>query len=167
MKNDDSFSRKSFLKTAGSTALFAAIGIPMTSCGSTMDSDGDPGGPGPGPGPTAPPEGVTISGDTVTIDLSKEPVSHLANEGQWRLITQAGLLVVNVDGDTIRSFTNVCTHQGCTQNWSFTNSRFNCSCHGSQFNIAGEWLAGPEGNTGDLEEFDVSRSGNTVTITKP
>lgn len=174
MKKDNSCSRKTFLKTAGSTALFAAIGINLTGCGSTMDSNGDP-TPGPGgPGPTEPPEGVTINGNTVTIDITHQSFSHLANEGQWEMITQAGLLVVNVDGNSIRAFTNTCTHEHCTDDWSFSNGLFRCGpgvCgHGSEFNTSGEWVSGaqdqPGVNTGDLLEYGVTRSDNTVTINK-
>ena len=36
-----------------------------------------------------------------------------------------------------------CTHLGCTPNWFQAESRFRCPCHGSNFNVAGDVIAGP------------------------
>lgn len=36
-----------------------------------------------------------------------------------------------------------CTHLGCTPNWFPAESRFRCPCHGSNFNISGDVVAGP------------------------
>ena len=36
-----------------------------------------------------------------------------------------------------------CTHLGCTPNWFETEKRFRCPCHGSNFNIEGDVIAGP------------------------
>ena len=35
-----------------------------------------------------------------------------------------------------------CTHLGCTPNWFQAESRFRCPCHGSNFNVAGDVIAG-------------------------
>lgn len=37
----------------------------------------------------------------------------------------------------------VCTHLGCTVNWSEINYRFECPCHGSIFNTRGKVVSGP------------------------
>ena len=36
-----------------------------------------------------------------------------------------------------------CTHLGCTPSWFDTEQRFKCPCHGSNFNIKGDVIAGP------------------------
>ncbi|MBI4374844.1 MAG: ubiquinol-cytochrome c reductase iron-sulfur subunit [Elusimicrobia bacterium] len=36
-----------------------------------------------------------------------------------------------------------CTHLGCTPNWFSDQSRFKCPCHGSNFNLGGDVIAGP------------------------
>lgn len=36
-----------------------------------------------------------------------------------------------------------CTHLGCTPNWFQAESRFRCPCHGSNFSLAGDVIAGP------------------------
>ncbi len=36
-----------------------------------------------------------------------------------------------------------CTHLGCTPNWFPAETRFRCPCHGSNYTIAGDVIAGP------------------------
>jgi cytochrome b6-f complex iron-sulfur subunit len=36
-----------------------------------------------------------------------------------------------------------CTHLGCTPNWFQAEDRFRCPCHGSNFSIQGDVIAGP------------------------
>lgn len=41
------------------------------------------------------------------------------------------------------AFESRCTHLGCTPNWFGVENRFKCPCHGSNFNLQGEVVAGP------------------------
>lgn len=164
MKKPDSFTRKDFLKTAGSTALFATLGIGFYGCNSSTDAtNGLEETPPPGNGSN---DAVTITnnGNTITIDLADESLSGLSQEGGWMLIRDANTLVVNADGETIRSFTSVCTHQGCSTSWQFSNNRFECTCHGSRFDTSGSVVRGPASR--DLEEFSVTKDGDFLTINK-
>ncbi|MBI2915365.1 MAG: ubiquinol-cytochrome c reductase iron-sulfur subunit [Elusimicrobia bacterium] len=36
-----------------------------------------------------------------------------------------------------------CTHLGCTPNWFDAEKRFKCPCHGSNFTVDGDVIAGP------------------------
>ncbi len=36
-----------------------------------------------------------------------------------------------------------CTHLGCTPNWFPAESRFRCPCHGSNYTVQGDVIAGP------------------------
>lgn len=157
------YTRLEFLRTAGSVALFAAMGITVSACGvtNTNDDSEEGGGSGGGGGTDT---GVTVTGSIVTIDLTKSGGQPLAPSGGWLLNTQAGILAVNINGSVIRAFTNVCTHSGCPNSWEFGNSLFTCTCHNSKFNTAGEVVQGPA--TRDLDEYTVSRNGNIVTIDK-
>lgn len=159
----DEFTRKDFLRTAGSVALFAYLGISFTACSSPTDSDSNTPGPGPSPPPGS--TGITINGNQVIVDLNNSSNERLRNSGGWLLITQAQVIAVNVDGTTIRAFSSVCTHEGCSTNWQFSGGIFECTCHGSRFNTSGQVVRGPA--LTNLPEYAVSRSGNTVTITKP
>ena len=40
-------------------------------------------------------------------------------------------------------FSSICPHLGCAYDWNGDASRFICPCHGSQFDITGQHLAGP------------------------
>ena len=154
--------RKDFLKTAGSTALFAVLGVGFYGCSTSTDSMN---GNGDTP-PANSDDAISISdgGNTITIDLSSSSVSELNEQGGWLLVRDANTLVVNVDGQTIRAFTSVCTHQGCSTNWVFSDSLFECTCHGSRFNTSGQVARGPANS--DLEEFSVSRDNDLITINK-
>lgn len=40
-------------------------------------------------------------------------------------------------------FSSICPHLGCRFNWDDAQSKFACPCHGSQFTVLGEHIAGP------------------------
>ena len=88
--NAADISRKAFLKTAGSVALFAALGITLPGCGSE-DAENIM-----GPEPEEPPSqdtGISISGNTITIDLTKDDTLFPRNQrgmGAHRSRTNAG-----------------------------------------------------------------------------
>lgn len=148
-----SISRKQFLKTAGSASLFATLGISLASCDVT-DSNNDV--------EDQESDAVTIENGTVVLDINDETLESLQNEGGFLRITAASLLVVNVDGDLIRAFSDVCPHAGCQDDWDYSNQHFICNCHGSRFENDGTVVQGPANQ--DLTEYDVSRDGGTVTI---
>lgn len=43
----------------------------------------------------------------------------------------------------IYAFEAKCTHLGCTPRWEASSARFKCPCHGSNFDIEGDVVAGP------------------------
>ena len=61
-----------------------------------------------------------------------------------------GFLIANVGTDTYNVMTSTCTHDTCTID-GFTDARFVCPCHGSQFSTSGAVLAGPASRA--LREF--------------
>jgi|BEDMetMinimDraft_2_1075160.scaffolds.fasta_scaffold00522_9 Rieske Fe-S protein len=50
--------------------------------------------------------------------------------------------MVNADGKVF-VLSNSCTHLGCPVAWNQAVLRFQCPCHGSQFNIYGQVVHGP------------------------
>jgi len=51
-----------------------------------------------------------------------------------------------VDGETrqgVLAIYKVCTHLGCLYEWVPMTSRFECPCHGSKFQLTGDYIAGP------------------------
>jgi Rieske Fe-S protein len=148
-------SRSDFLKTAGSTALFAFLGIGFAGCTNRVtDSSIDSGDA----------EAIQIIGNRVILNLDHPNLEDLNREGGWRLITEAEVLAVNVGSNMIRAFTSVCTHAQCSTSWNFREGEFICGCHLSRFNTGGEVTRGPA--TEDLQEFDVNRDGQAITILK-
>jgi cytochrome b6-f complex iron-sulfur subunit len=63
--------------------------------------------------------------------------------------------------DDFSVLTAICTHEACTVN-GFSNSRFLCPCHGSQYSTAGAVLVGPA--TRSLQQFAASFSNGTLTF---
>lgn len=90
--------------------------------------------------PTDPTSGVAAF--DITVD-----VSSLTTDGTaLRTSTPDGhpLLVVRQSASTYITLLLVCTHQGCTgNNMQLSGSTIDCSCHGSQFDLAGHVKRGP------------------------
>lgn len=150
-------SRRKFLEKAGVSLVLGTLGASFfTSCSTTEDAN--PGSPTP---PSNSGSGITISGNTVSIDLNIQ--TSLRTSGNWILISNARTLVANIN-NTYVALTSVCTHEGCTDNWSFANSRFTCTCHGSVFDPSGAVLNGPARSP--LTAFSAQVNGNTLVITK-
>lgn len=53
-----------------------------------------------------------------------------------------GVWIVN-GKEGIYALVAVCTHLGCSPNWFEDEGIFKCPCHGSNFNIDGDVIAGP------------------------
>lgn len=64
--------------------------------------------------------------------VNAPPVAH--NEGKFWM--------VQLDQGIIAHY-KVCTHLGCIYKWDELGNRFACPCHGSQFQLNGDWIAGP------------------------
>jgi Rieske Fe-S protein len=61
-------------------------------------------------------------------DLYKNPAGEVKYDA-----TEMGFVI----------FSPICPHLGCRFQWSAEQSRFACPCHGSQFSVIGEKVAGP------------------------
>jgi cytochrome b6-f complex iron-sulfur subunit len=55
-----------------------------------------------------------------------------------------------------------CVHLGCRVPWCNTSQGFECPCHGSKYNMVGEYYAGPAPR--NLDRFIVSVSGGKLII---
>lgn len=72
-----------------------------------------------------------FSGDEVPVaDTAPTPIP----EGRiWLSNSSTGFLALYA----------VCTHLGCLPKWEPGNFRFECPCHGSRFEIDGDYITGP------------------------
>jgi cytochrome b6-f complex iron-sulfur subunit len=61
----------------------------------------------------------------------------------------------------------VCTHLGCLPKWqvSGTSELFQCPCHGSQYTLNGNWIAGPAPRGLDIFETTVTFEDGTSETT--
>ncbi len=74
----------------------------------------------------------------------------------WISHTENGLLALY----------GVCTHLGCLPKWEPGNFRFACPCHGSQYELNGEWITGPAPR--GLDRFPMTLTfGDGTIITTP
>lgn len=61
--------------------------------------------------------------------------------------------LVRSDDGRVRALSTICPHLGCGIDWNQSARRFDCPCHGSQFDPAGKRVAGPSPR--DMDEVDV------------
>jgi cytochrome b6-f complex iron-sulfur subunit len=64
--------------------------------------------------------------------------------------TEGKFWLINVDSEVngeprkgILAIYKVCTHLGCLYEWVPMTNRFECPCHGSKFQLSGDYIAGP------------------------
>jgi len=114
---------------------------------------------------------VTVSseeGDELVLDLELEDYNQLLQDGgsiiiSGNIIDSQGLLLLRT-GDTIRAFTNNCTHSGYNLS-PFQNGVSTCvSGHGGKFNANGVAISGPA--NGRLKEYNTSIDQNILIISK-
>lgn len=146
--------RRAFIEKSSAAVVFSMFGLSFfTSC--TDEEDTDPNNPGGND------TGISISGNTVQIELSKQEALNEA--GAWLLIVEAQTLVVNVGGN-FNALTSVCTHSQCDRNWTYGSETLTCTCHNSQFDPQGNVLQGPA--TQALTRYTVAVNNGIITITK-
>lgn len=136
--------RKEFIRQMGAVALLTGMGITLESCEKEE---------APTPDENA---------KKVTFDISTGDFVVLQNNDGWLLHPSENMLLVNIGG-TIRALTSVCTHNGCSTNWSYNRMEFRCGCHGAKFTNLGTVVQGPAQT--DLKQFAVAVNGTLVTVT--
>jgi cytochrome b6-f complex iron-sulfur subunit len=90
-----------------------------------------------------------------TLFESLRPLSNVAAKGPVKLgnandyptdtakyVPEGRLYVVNAGGQ-IFALSQKCPHLGCRVPFCDSSGRFECACHGSIFDLGGEWVAGP------------------------
>jgi len=93
----------------------------------------------------------------VEFPLSELPV------GKTRQIIYAGQpAIVLRTAESIKAFSMICTHLGCTVEWQEGNQEFYCPCHDGRFDQFGEVVAGPP--PVPLEAYPVQIVGDKVVV---
>lgn len=95
-----------------------------------------------------------------------QPVSFPLSElsvGRTKAITYGGVpALVMRTPESIRAFSLICTHLGCTVEWQADKKEFYCPCHDGRFDEFGDVLAGPPPIP--LEQIPVRVEGDAVTV---
>jgi Rieske Fe-S protein len=125
--------------TYGSPAAPAAPGGGDAPGGEATGGDAPAAGAGgAGSGSPAGGDGPGAGGGTAGAVLAR--VADIP-VGGGRIFAERQIVVTQPEAGTVRAFTAVCTHQGCTVA-EVKGGTINCPCHGSRFRVADGSVAG-------------------------
>ncbi len=74
-------------------------------------------------------------------------------------VRAAQTYLTKIDGEIVALWQR-CPHLGCRVNWCESSGQFECPCHGSDFNRAGEYRSGPSPR--GMDRFAVQITGDGV-----
>jgi cytochrome b6-f complex iron-sulfur subunit len=120
--------------------------------------------------PAAKPQDYTLGQKGVFyVQEAKTYISHLA-AGSPLLLSGSNLtdqlqsesFVKDSDGSYWVALYQRCVHLGCTVPFRNDCVSFKCPCHGSHYNVDGEYLDGPAPRS--LDRFALSFSGTSVVV---
>ncbi len=99
------------------------------------------------------------------IDVTKAGYTSLANTNGYAVVSSSKgqLIVVRTGTSTVAALSAICTHQGCTVNYSSSTMLLVCPCHGAEFTLTGSVKLGPA--SVPLKTYAATVSGNIITIT--
>jgi cytochrome b6-f complex iron-sulfur subunit len=79
----------------------------------------------------------------------------------------AGRLYLSRTVDGLLALRQKCTHLGCAAQWNEDAQRFQCRCHGSEFDRVGDVLAGPAPRPLDLLPITIENEEVYIAATQP
>ncbi len=81
------------------------------------------------------------------------------SEGTSTYVPEGRLFVTNAGGQ-IFALSQKCPHLGCRVPFCDSSGRFECGCHGSIFDLGGEWIEGPAPR--GMDRYAVSTVGDSL-----
>lgn len=88
--------------------------------------------------------------------IPKQNAYVIETSAHPELVTVGGMKNINISGNDvfvkrqsssiIKCFSSACTHSGCPISFIQSLNKFNCSCHGSEFDANGAVIQGPAGS---------------------
>lgn len=76
-------------------------------------------------------------------------------------VREGRLWVANASGELF-ALSQTCPHLGCRVPFCDSSGRFECPCHGSVFDIGGEWIQGPSPR--GMDRHPLTLEGDTLTV---
>ena len=109
-----------------------------------------------------------------TVFESMRPLGTGANSGLIKLdapstyttdtatyVPEGRLYVANAQGNLF-ALSQKCPHLGCRVPFCESSGRFECGCHGSIFDLGGEWIQGPSPR--GMDRYPVSVVGSDLVV---
>jgi cytochrome b6-f complex iron-sulfur subunit len=81
--------------------------------------------------------------------------------GTATYLDEGRLYVVNVE-DTYFALSQRCPHLGCRVPFCVSSGRFECPCHGSIFDLAGEYIKGPSPR--GMDRYELALDGDELVV---
>jgi cytochrome b6-f complex iron-sulfur subunit len=106
--------------------------------------------------------------DTIKSQITDTRQPYYYGAGRFYLInytgdgTEPGGIYDGITADGLMALYQKCAHLGCRVPFCDVSQWFECPCHGSKYNYAGEWELGPAPN--GLMRFSVTVDGTTVKV---
>lgn len=82
-------------------------------------------------------------------------------KGTATYFPEGRLYVVNAQGDLF-ALSQKCPHLGCKVPFCESSGRFECPCHGSIFDLGGEYITGPSPR--GLDRYPIDVKGDAVVV---
>ena len=146
--------RNEFLAKLGIGTALICTGNILQACGKNSDNDVNP-------GDKDDPEPVNF-----TLDISTDlPAVGSSKTKQDVIVVRTATAAV---ASSFVALEAVCPHEQGSIFYSTNNSNLECSLHSSRYKLDGSVLNGPvnvSGSTRPLKLYNVTLSGNTITIT--
>jgi len=118
-----------------------------------------------GEGSSMPTATASSCGTGECIDLGDAANKPLTGVGGAMLVDMAGdtIMVVRVSDTEVVAVSAICTHAGCSMDYSASQKLLDCPCHGSQFATDGSVLRGPA--TRALRVYTATLANDAITVT--
>jgi cytochrome b6-f complex iron-sulfur subunit len=99
---------------------------------------------------------ATTSGGSIDLGNPSHYEAHTAT------YVPAGRLWVANTGTVIYALSQKCPHLGCRVPYCDSSGRFECPCHGSKFDLAGEWIEGPAPR--GMDQFELALENGVLVV---
>ena len=76
-------------------------------------------------------------------------------------VTEGRLFVANAGGHLF-ALSQKCPHLGCRVPFCESSGRFECPCHGSKYDLGGEWIEGPAPR--GMDRYDLKLDGDALVV---
>jgi cytochrome b6-f complex iron-sulfur subunit len=92
------------------------------------------------------------------IDLG-DPANYPPESATY--VIEGRLFVANASGHLF-ALSQKCPHLGCRVPFCDSSGRFECPCHGSKFDLGGEWIEGPAPR--GMDRYELSLENGTLVV---